>query len=155
MYITHVEAINCTPADLREYGITKNTSVTLDGTYVFNLQLPNTWNHEGMVNEIAFYDQSNHHCASLYYNEDRKRTFDLYLPKTGVTMSSNETTVKIDTSGMFTSLLLLIFITLKLTKVITWSWWWVMSPLWIPLLAVLVFLLVVSVTYTIKSALKK
>jgi len=28
----------------------------------------------------------------------------------------------------FTSLLTLIFITLKLTHVITWSWWWVLSP---------------------------
>lgn len=28
----------------------------------------------------------------------------------------------------FTGLLTLIFITLKLTHVITWSWWWVLSP---------------------------
>lgn len=27
--------------------------------------------------------------------------------------------------------LLIVFIVLKLTKVITWSWWWVLSPLWI------------------------
>ncbi len=27
--------------------------------------------------------------------------------------------------------LLLAFIVLKLTGVITWSWWWVLSPLWI------------------------
>ena len=30
-------------------------------------------------------------------------------------------------------LLLVAFIVLKLTGVITWSWWWVLSPLWIPL----------------------
>ena len=30
-------------------------------------------------------------------------------------------------------LLLVVFIVLKLTGVITWSWWWVLSPLWIPL----------------------
>lgn len=29
--------------------------------------------------------------------------------------------------------LLIVFIVLKLTGVITWSWWWVMAPLWIPL----------------------
>lgn len=29
-------------------------------------------------------------------------------------------------------LLALIFITLKLTHFITWSWWWVLSPIWIP-----------------------
>lgn len=31
----------------------------------------------------------------------------------------------------FFSLLTLIFITLKLTYVIDWSWWWVLSPLWL------------------------
>lgn len=33
----------------------------------------------------------------------------------------------------FLSLLLLAFIILKLTHVIDWSWWWVLSPFWIPL----------------------
>lgn len=28
-------------------------------------------------------------------------------------------------------LLLVAFVVLKLTKVITWSWWWVLSPAWI------------------------
>lgn len=32
----------------------------------------------------------------------------------------------------FLSLLLLAFIVLKLCKVIDWSWWWVLAPLWIP-----------------------
>ena len=36
----------------------------------------------------------------------------------------------------FTGALLLIFITLKLTNVIDWSWWWVFGPIWIPLLLV-------------------
>jgi len=31
-----------------------------------------------------------------------------------------------------TTVLFLIFLVLKLTKTITWSWWWVTSPLWIP-----------------------
>ena len=30
-----------------------------------------------------------------------------------------------------TSVLTMIFIVLKLVGVITWSWWWVLSPLWI------------------------
>ena len=29
------------------------------------------------------------------------------------------------------TILFLIFLTLKLTGVITWSWWWVACPLWI------------------------
>lgn len=30
----------------------------------------------------------------------------------------------------FTTLLFLIFLVLKLTGYITWSWWWVTAPLW-------------------------
>lgn len=52
----------------------------------------------------------------------------------------------------FTSLLTVLFIGLKLTGYITWSWWWVLSPLWISwviiiavILAFLIFLGVVAV----------
>lgn len=31
----------------------------------------------------------------------------------------------------FMGLLFLLFLTLKLTNVIDWSWWWVTAPLWI------------------------
>ncbi|MBS6601169.1 MAG: hypothetical protein ACLR02_02390 [Clostridium sp.] len=34
----------------------------------------------------------------------------------------------------FIGLLQLVFIILKLTKVISWSWVWVLSPIWIELL---------------------
>lgn len=37
-------------------------------------------------------------------------------------------------------LLLVVFIVLKLTGVIGWSWWWVCSPLWIPIALSLVIL---------------
>jgi hypothetical protein len=30
----------------------------------------------------------------------------------------------------FLGLLFLLFLALKLTKTITWSWWWVTAPLW-------------------------
>ena len=33
----------------------------------------------------------------------------------------------------FGGLLAIVFITLKLTGYIDWSWWWVLSPFWIPL----------------------
>jgi hypothetical protein len=40
---------------------------------------------------------------------------------------------KSNTSGGigFVGLLTIVFIVLKLCKVISWSWWWVLSPLWI------------------------
>ena len=38
-------------------------------------------------------------------------------------------------SGSITlcDVLTVVFVVLKLTDVIDWSWWWVFSPLWIPL----------------------
>ena len=36
--------------------------------------------------------------------------------------------------------LFVIFLTLKLTGVIDWSWWWMTSPLWIPVLFMLTVL---------------
>lgn len=31
----------------------------------------------------------------------------------------------------FVGLLTIVFITLKLCNIIAWSWWWVLSPIWI------------------------
>lgn len=35
------------------------------------------------------------------------------------------------------TLLFLVFLVLKLTGVIAWSWWWITAPLWIPFVLVL------------------
>ena len=45
----------------------------------------------------------------------------------------------------FTGLLFLVFLVLKLTHVIDWSWWWVTAPLWIGAAAGLLFLLIVGI----------
>lgn len=40
----------------------------------------------------------------------------------------------------FCGLLTIAFVVLKLTGYITWSWWWVLAPTWIPLaIAVILF----------------
>lgn len=47
----------------------------------------------------------------------------------------------------FGGLLTIVFIVLKLTKVIAWSWWWVLSPILIPAglcLAFIIFCLVMA-----------
>ena len=49
----------------------------------------------------------------------------------------------------FTGLLALLFIALKLTDVIAWSWWWVLAPLWIPVTLGLVVGVVFLVAWTI------
>jgi len=41
-------------------------------------------------------------------------------------------------------ILFLIFMVLKLTDNINWSWWWVTSPLWIPVLFVIGFGIVLA-----------
>lgn len=45
----------------------------------------------------------------------------------------------------FTGLLAIVFIVLKLTSVIDWSWWWVLSPVWIPTGIVLLIVLLVFI----------
>ena len=54
----------------------------------------------------------------------------------------------------FTGLLAIVFITLKLTGYITWSWWWVLSPLWIPLAFLVVILLFVVIVGLFTESLK-
>ena len=41
------------------------------------------------------------------------------------------------------SVLFIVFLVLKLCDVITWSWWWVTAPLWIPFaLGISIFLVI-------------
>ena len=40
------------------------------------------------------------------------------------------------------SILTIVFVVLKLTGVITWSWWWVLSPLWISFVLVILLFLI-------------
>ena len=54
----------------------------------------------------------------------------------------------------FTGALTILFIGLKLTNVITWSWWWVLSPIWISL-SIVVFILLIVATIFLISELSK
>ena len=49
----------------------------------------------------------------------------------------------------FGSTILLIFIILKLVGVIDWSWWWVLSPIWIPIVLLLAVSILLFVVYRI------
>jgi hypothetical protein len=52
---------------------------------------------------------------------------------------------QVRTSGMsLTGTLLVVFVVLKLTDNIDWSWLWVLSPLWIPLGLAAVILLALA-----------
>ena len=51
----------------------------------------------------------------------------------------------------FCGLLTILFIALKLTGTIAWSWWWVLSPLWIPAAFVIGLLLIVLLIAALAS----
>jgi len=45
----------------------------------------------------------------------------------------------------FTGALTILFVALKLCHVISWSWWWVLSPIWINVSFVLALLLLLAI----------
>jgi len=45
----------------------------------------------------------------------------------------------------FVGLLTILFIGLKLTNHITWSWWWVLSPVWISFALIIGIMVVIIV----------
>ena len=47
-------------------------------------------------------------------------------------MSNKDVTTTSSGGIGFCGLLFIVFLILKLCGVITWSWWWVTAPLWIP-----------------------
>lgn len=49
----------------------------------------------------------------------------------------------------FGSAILLMFIILKLVGVIDWSWWWILSPIWIPIVLLLAVSILLFVVYRI------
>jgi len=60
------------------------------------------------------------------------------------------------TSGIgIGTVLFLIFLVLKLTNEINWSWWWVTSPLWLPLALGLTIAAVVVLIAAIIATIKK
>lgn len=63
-----------------------------------------------------------------------------------------EDLVQQDKSDGFFGLLTIVFIVLKLTGVVAWSWWWVLAPIWIPVLisAVVVFTVWIVACFTTK-----
>ena len=52
----------------------------------------------------------------------------------------------------FLGLLTILFIGLKLTDHIDWSWWWVLAPLWIPTVLILgIIVLIISAGGTVSK----
>jgi ABC-type polysaccharide/polyol phosphate export permease len=51
-------------------------------------------------------------------------------------------------------IILLVFIVLKLTDQIDWSWWWVLSPLWLPFIIGTSIGILVAVIFIVYKLLK-
>lgn len=47
-------------------------------------------------------------------------------------------------------LLCIVFVVLKLCSVITWSWWWVLAPVWIPIGITLIICIIVLIVSLFK-----
>ena len=64
-------------------------------------------------------------------------------------MTTNEKTT--NTGLSVSTVLTLIFVTLKLCNVIDWSWWWVLAPTWISLGLALVLCIIVIIASLCKA----
>lgn len=49
----------------------------------------------------------------------------------------SEKNVNVEGGVSFFGLLTVLFVGLKLTNYIDWSWWWVTSPIWLPFVSIL------------------
>jgi hypothetical protein len=65
--------------------------------------------------------------------------------------------VDVNVNPGFLGTLCLIFITLKLTNYIDWSWWWVLAPIWIPLAFVLFawIVILIAIAFGAKISMKR
>jgi hypothetical protein len=55
----------------------------------------------------------------------------------------SDSTSSSSSGGGFCGLLTIVFMTLKLTGYIDWSWWWVLAPLWIGFAVCIAFLVLI------------
>lgn len=51
----------------------------------------------------------------------------------------------------FCGLLTIVFIVLKLLKVINWSWLWVLAPIWIPIIIIIMIVIITIIIAKIAS----
>lgn len=59
--------------------------------------------------------------------------------------------ISIRFSGLLTTLLTVLFVGLKLTHYIDWSWWWILAPTWIPMVLIILLILLIGVVYCLKE----
>jgi len=71
-------------------------------------------------------------------------------------MQNNLTiTCSLSTGSFFSISLFLLFLGLKLGHIITWSWWWVFAPLWIPPLLIFGIIGIIAIGYGVLHLISK
>lgn len=77
--------------------------------------------------------------------EDYNKLAENIIMRSGRSREVKETKVVKSGGVSFCGLLAIAFIVLKLCGVISWSWWWVLAPLWIPVAVALAAVALVGV----------
>lgn len=55
----------------------------------------------------------------------------------------------------FLGMLFLLFLGLKLSDKIDWSWWWVFAPLWVPVVLIVAIVGIVAIVLAIQTIVEK
>ena len=58
-------------------------------------------------------------------------------------------TVTVQTGGLQMFILFVVFLVLKLTHIVNWSWWWITAPLWGPIALLIPVTIGVIIWYNI------
>lgn len=67
-------------------------------------------------------------------------------------MGDTKSSASINFSGIGSALLTALFVWLKVEGKIDWSWWWVFSPIWIPMCFGLVIMgLIAAIVFWVKG----
>jgi len=62
-------------------------------------------------------------------------------------MEKTNKNVSIQLTGVLNVIVFLAFFLAKIYDKIDWSWWWVFSPLWIPLALLISILIIIGICY--------
>ena len=62
-------------------------------------------------------------------------------------MEKTDKKVSIQLTGVLNVIVFLAFFLAKIFDKIDWSWWWIFSPLWIPLALLIGILIIIGICY--------
>ena len=118
--------------------------------FKFRMQFDNTM---GVIDSDYYFSDNEGHIFAKITNDSKSQKIvhveagngfmqAIFIPY-GITYSDDATGVR---NGLgLCDVLAVVFIVLKLIGVIDWSWWWVLAPVWIPVIIVVIAYIVISI----------